>query len=524
VRTSAIDTALADTERSYCRAKATVASIGTDLMSRGPSGALSQRSEFSKAAEQLRHFTGWVYASVRPIAQKIAGQPIRVGRAGSGPKRMKQAPDAEPLDSHPILDLLADPNDLMVAWSLIYSTVASLELTGSSLWWLPEIDGRRQVFPIPTSWIQSTEGTTRFERWLVRPPNHTGEPLPIEADEACYFAYPNPADPHGTWSPLQASGAAVDADESMTASQRSMFARGIHPSHAVIVALPIEADEACYFAYPNPADPHGTWSPLQASGAAVDADESMTASQRSMFARGIHPSHAVIVGKDATTGRRPELNGPQQRQIIRAIRERYASVYNTGEPIILDGLIEDIKRLSNTPQEMDWLSSGKGTKGRITQGFGTNPIIMGELEGANRASALAAEFHFAEFTVNPKIALMSQCLTEWLGPMFGADGERLVVWIEPVVPRDADFELRRYQVLGQFQAVTRNELRAWAGLPAMAGGDKPPGGDMSFERAFSRAVDHRIALGETRDVFYGLSREGAAEKRKNGNGRFATVP
>ncbi len=464
MRTSAIDTALADTERSYCRAKATVASIGTDLMSRGPSGALSQRSEFSKAAEQLRHFTGWVYASVRPIAQKIAGQPIRVGRAGSGPKRMKQAPDAEPLDSHPILDLLADPNDLMVAWSLIYSTVASLELTGSSLWWLPEIDGRRQVFPIPTSWIQSTEGTTRFERWLVRPPNHTGEPLPIEADEACYFAYPNPADPHGTWSPLQASGAAVDADESMTASQRSMFARGIHPSHA------------------------------------------------------------VIVGKDATTGRRPELNGPQQRQIIRAIRERYASVYNTGEPIILDGLIEDIKRLSNTPQEMDWLSSGKGTKGRITQGFGTNPIIMGELEGANRASALAAEFHFAEFTVNPKIALMSQCLTEWLGPMFGADGERLVVWIEPVVPRDADFELRRYQVLGQFQAVTRNELRAWAGLPAMAGGDKPPGGDMSFERAFSRAVDHRIALGETRDVFYGLSREGAAEKRKNGNGRFATVP
>jgi len=463
VRTSAIDTALADTERSYCRAKATVASVSTELLSRGPSGALSQRSEFSKAAEQLRHFTGWVYASVRPIAQTIAGQPIKVGRAGARPRRVKQTPDAEPLDSHPILDLLADPNDLMVAWSLIYSTVASLELTGSSLWWLPELDRRRQVFPIPTSWIQSTEGTTRFDRWLIRPPNHTGEPLPIEADEACYFAYPNPADPHGTWSPLQAAGAAVDADESMTASQRNMFARGIHPSHA------------------------------------------------------------IIVGKDATTGRRPELNGPQQRQIIRAIRERYASVYNSGEPIILDGLIEDIKRLSNTAEEMDYLNSGKTTKARIMQGFGTNAAICGELEGANRASSLAAEIHFAEFTVNPKIELISQCLTEWLGPIFAADGEKLVIWIEPVVPRDADMELRRYQVLGQFAAVTVNELRAWAGLPAMAGGDKPPGGDMSFERAFSQAVDHRIALGETRDVFYSLSREGA-ERKKNGNGRFATVP
>jgi HK97 family phage portal protein len=460
---SAIDRATADAERSYLRSKATVANVGADMLSRGPSGALSQRADFGRAKGQLQAFRGWVYASIRPIAQKIAGQPIQVGRVAGGPRRLTKqgTQDADPLPSHPILDLLADPNDLMVAWSLIYVTVASLELTGSALWWLPELDGRRQIFPIPTSWIESTEGTTNFKRWLIRPPYHTGEPLAIEADEAVYFAYPNPADPHGTWSPLQAAAAAVDADNAIVESQRSMFTRGIMPSHA------------------------------------------------------------VIVGKDDVTGRRPTLTGPQQRQIIRAIRERYGGVYNSGEPIILDSMIEDIKRLSNTPAEMDWMNSSKSTKAAITQGFGTNPIIMGEIEGANRASSVAAEEHFATFTCNPKIELMSQCLTEWLSPMFAGDGEKLLVWIEPIVVRDADMELKRFQVLGQFQAVTKNELRSWAGLPPIKGGDVPPAQAGKLETAFNGVIDQRIVHRDAGQVFADLATGAGVNGKKN---RITSMP
>ena len=32
-------------------------------MARGPAGPLSQRSDLSKASEQLKHFRGWVYAN-----------------------------------------------------------------------------------------------------------------------------------------------------------------------------------------------------------------------------------------------------------------------------------------------------------------------------------------------------------------------------------------------------------------------------------------------------------------------------
>src|SRR5205807_311665 len=142
--------------------------------------------------------------------------------------------------THPLLDALNDPNELMVKWSLIYVLVASMELTGRQLWWLPELDGRRRIFPIPTSWIDRIEGTTGYAAFHVRPPNST-EPEIIDASEAAYFGYASAADPHGVTIPLQCCAAAVDADEQVQASQVAMFHRGIHPSHAVIVGKNTDA-------------------------------------------------------------------------------------------------------------------------------------------------------------------------------------------------------------------------------------------------------------------------------------------
>jgi phage portal protein BeeE len=392
--------AFADSERSYHAAKASVGSATDALLARAPSGLPITRSDLSKASEQLRHFSGWVYASIRAIAQRIAGQPIHVGRVkGSNRMGTKAAGDVEALDNHPLLDLLADPNDLMVAWSLMFTTVASLELTGRALWWLPK---QEQILPIPTSWLQGFDGSTKYSSFRVRPPG-TAEAIPLPADECAYFCYPDPSDPHGAVSPLQAVGGAVDADEAMTASQISMFRQGIHPSHVVTVGK----------------DPH----------------------------------------PDVPGGMRPRLSDAQRREIISAIQKRYQGVARHGEPLILDGLIEDCKRLSNTAEEMDYLDSGKVTKARIMQGFGVNPIIAGEVEGANRASATAADKHFVDFTVNPKIELLSQCMSEWLTPMFGG---KIKVWIEPCVADDADMTLAWATMLAQQGALSASELRSLA--------------------------------------------------------------
>jgi len=395
---NALTKAFADADRSYASAKASVSTATDAVMARGPSGPLTHHSDLSKATEQLKHFRGWVYSSIRPIAQRIAGQPIHVGRLGSerrlGTKSAGNHP--EPLDSHEILDLLADPNDLMVSWSLMFSTVASLELTGRSLWWLP---GKKQILPIPSSWLVGFQGTTRFEAFKVRPPG--------------------------------------------TAQ-----------------AFDLSADECCYFSYPDPADPHGAVSPLQAVGGAVDADEAMTVSQTAIFRQGIHPTHVIRVGKDSE-GIRPRLSAAQQRQIISAVRQRYAGVERSGEPLILDGLIEDVSRLSNTVEEMDYLQSGKMVRERIQQGFGTSPYIIGGSEPGSRAASAVASQHFCDYTVNPKLRLMSECMTEWLSPMFGGG---LRIWIEPAVAHDAEMALRWAEMLARNGVITAHELRRLAPL------------------------------------------------------------
>ena len=40
-----------------------------------------------------------------------------------------------------------------------------------------------------------------------------------------------------------------------------------------------------------------------------------------------------------------QLPGEQRRQLVRSIREIYGGVVNSGEPLIFDALIEDVKKL-----------------------------------------------------------------------------------------------------------------------------------------------------------------------------------
>ena len=400
-----IQQAIAQSDKSYRLAKAAIANAKpSDVLTPVTSGGIfSHRSDLSKASEQLKHFTGWVYSSIRPIAQRIAGQPIHVGkRKGKRKLGIKSYEDVKPLDSHELLELLADPNDLMVAWSLIYVTIVSLELTGRQLWWITEVEGRKQILPIPTSWILGFEGTTSITSFRIRPPN-AAEEFNIPSDECCYFAYPNPGDLHGAWSPLQAVAGAVDSDEAIESSRITAFKQGIHSTHAI------------------------------------------------RLGRNPHP--------DMQGGLRPRLTTTQQEQIVSAVKRRYQGL-GKNEPVILDGMIEEITRLSNTPDEMDWLSSEKSTKSRIMQGFGVNPIITGEIEGANRASSLAAEDHFTHYTINPKIQLLSETLTEWLGKIFGD----VVVWIEPCTVRDDEMKVRWVELLTQQGAISNAELRSLAPL------------------------------------------------------------
>lgn len=406
---------MVDRARAHDFTKATAASdssLGAIVGAGSPDGV--RRSNFSQANEQYRANRGWVYSAVRLISQRIAGQPIHVAKEPRRPIRGRVAKAAvtdrlEPLDEHPLLDALADPNPFSLQWGLMACAVASLELTGRQLIWAPENGDRRDLWPIPTTWIMETDAART--NWKIRPPGATK-------------------------------------------------------------AMDLPGDEVVHLNYPDPADPFGSLSPTQRLAEAITADESIAMAQWRAFENGIVPRMALKVGKDPQTGRRPRLTATQQSQLIHAITAAYGGAINHDKPIILDSLIEGVERISDRVLEMDFLNSASLTKSRILQGFGVSPILLGEVEGANRASAYVADYNLVAYKVNPVIELLSQALTKWLGPLFARSGERLRVWIEPAVARDPEMQFKKWSLAANRGLATVNEFRRHVlNLSDIAGGD-----------------------------------------------------
>jgi phage portal protein BeeE len=411
----ALSNAFAAVDRSHAHACKAVANVGPMLTAGLPNLGL-QWSSLSKAKEQYAHaFTGWSFVAIRAIASRIAGQPVCVGRLAKAPKtgRKMAAGFVDPLGSHPFLDVVAAPNPVMVQWSLVFSTVASLLATGRAAWWLPETQGGLQLWPLPTTWLE-------------------------------------PADPFRSAWKLRPFGGIQSYD--------------------------IAGEDICSFLLPDPSNPLESISPLQSQALAISTDEEIQASQFRAFVNGVHPGLMIRVGKlpgmAGQPGERPVLTPEQRIEITDAVLKLYGGTAKRNSPLIVDGMIEGVDKLTSTPDEMDFLDSGKQTKSRILQAFGVNPVVAGELEGANRASSAVAGQHFADSTCNPLIELLSQSLTRFVAARFAQPGEKLVAWIECCRANDPEQTLAEWKAGMAAGHVTQNEFRREIlGLPEVPGGD-----------------------------------------------------
>ena len=381
--------------------------------------------------EQYTHNQGYVYAIIRTIANRIVGQPVfhaRKVRHDDRPNKARRVlkqfvPDflkadsaqLEVIPSSAILDAFTRPNEIMTRYAMLFNTVASLELTGRAFWWLRRNEyNRPEIWPLPVHWMQPVHTTKLFGKWTVRP-----------------------------------GGGVKDFD--------------------------LEGREVCYFYYPDPADPLASLSPLTALARSVMADESLEESQRRTFLNSLTPGLAITVGQsaeDSPTGQptSPTLTRAQRKALKTILKDEYRGVVNTGEPMILDGFIKDIKPIFPGAREMDYLNSGRATQGRLAKGWGVNPISMGEIENANRASSAVADDHLVNNVVNPRITLFSEIMTRWLPPFFTGNADE-VVYIQPAASKDIDYELSRDTAMVDRGAKSRNEWRADHGMAPIIGGD-----------------------------------------------------
>ncbi len=413
-------------------------SIGAEF-----SDKFSQRSWWSHQRRApgykygLRH---WGYVCANHIAKRVAGQPILAatkvadpGQAGKhlvGKKSLDLMPsqvklttligDDEALEyikSGTLHDLLQYPNPVQTRFDFTYSAVMSMLLTGEA-YFIHDLDKgtkKPQVWAIPTDSIVPKHEGGLFTGYLLRA-NDTEEGVPIDPENV----------------------------------------------------------ERVYFA--DPSNLRSCVSPLMTQLEALLVDGYIQNSQKNSFQNGIFPGVMITVGRvgGKSTGPRKALQAHQRRQLFESARRIWGGVGRTGEPLIVDALIEDVKPFTMNPREMDWNSSGSNVKERIFQSLSLNPVSVGALTGANRAQAIVAEENQCTNVLNPILTQLSLGLAPFFVKITKAP-PNVVVWYELCRAEDDTLTQKDWADASNYGAVTVNEVRGvrlgldpvpWGGIPA----------------------------------------------------------
>lgn len=407
------------------------------------------------------HNRGEPYAATRPISQRVAGQPIHVaevvnakpatksfekpkhGRRRLTPVEMAKLPRwvrhrlqlttsenlgdcvksmhsasirVDILEQHPVLDLLAQPNPRMNGMTLIELTIVSLMFTGRCYWWIWDgvKDRPYDLFYLPAHRVREQPDNVLLDKgYMVAPPSHVGGPdIPIPAKWMIYFYHPDPSDPMRALAPIRACMQNVRVGEAITTSQESTFNNGLYPGLAVITG--------------------------------------------------------DIIAPDKTNLGKAQLETFQRNEIRTRLEQFHRSPMKHNRVLIMDRAIDDIKFLNGLkPHEMSWLESSEYNRDCIWRVVGTPRVIAGDINDANRATALVADEAFIGNVLNPRTTMLSHVMNDQLLPLYNTNNEDLIMWIEECISADRDMRLKELDLMVKNRAIIIDDMRSELGEPPL---------------------------------------------------------
>ena len=286
-----------------------------------------------------------VHRCVRMIAQSAASVPWLV-YAGE-----------EELSAHPVLDLLARPNDAQDGASLFETLYGHLQVAGNAYLEAVTVDGRVRALHV------------------LRPDRMRALTGPDGWVEAYDYRV----------------GAEVTRFD-----QAGGEGGGIRP--------------ILHLALFNPLDDHYGLSPLEAASRALDLHNSAAEWNKALLDNAARPSGALVYTGPEGTG----LSAEQHARLKADLEESFQGALNSGRPLLLDGGL-DWKPLSMTPKDMDFQEARAGAARDIALAFGVPPMLLG-LPGDNTyANYQEANRALWRQTLVPLVNRTAQALTRWLG-------------------------------------------------------------------------------------------------------------
>lgn len=220
-------------------------------------------------------------------------------------------------------------------------------------------------------------------------------------------------------------------------------------------------EEIIHLKYYNPETPYYGLSPLEAAFGAVSLLNAEQRYEQSLYDAGGMPEVAVVT--------KQRLSADQEAQFL----ARYAGKWgggriNTGIPAFLSGEV-DIKTLSHPPRDMGVDISKKFSRQDVCAAFGV-PMTMIELSEAAKAGAVAGNYSYLAFTIEPKLKRLGSQLTEYLAARYDP---RLILQYEDPTPGDVAERLAVIDTHLRTGYSTINEERAIDGLDPVPWGDEP---------------------------------------------------
>jgi len=221
----------------------------------------------------------------------------------------------------------------------------------------------------------------------------------------------------------------------------------------------------------NPLNDYYGLSPLKA--ASVDIDQHNLANKHNvmLLMNGARPSGAVVYRPKDESGANTMLTDTQREQLRGDLLHRFEGSTNAGRTMILEGDF-DYKEMGMSPKDMDFASMKNFAAKDIALCFGVPSQLVGIPDSNTYSNMQEARLALYEETIIPMLRHIESDLNEWLVPSFGED--LTLKYLVDEIP--AITERRRMIYDNVITAVdkgiiTRNEARERLGLEPIDGGD-----------------------------------------------------
>ncbi|MBL8584232.1 MAG: phage portal protein [Rhizobiaceae bacterium] len=286
----------------------------------------------------------------------IAHRSVRlIAQAASAVPWLLYEDEAE-LAAHPLLDLLAHPNQRQAGSLFLEALYGHLLISGNA-------------------YVELLDVGTR-ELHLLRPDRVT-----VETDADGWPA----------------------ALVYRAGSARRMVALGSPPEGT-----------ALHMALFHPLDDHYGFPPLEAAAAALDIHNAAARWNKALLDNSARPSGALVYApKDGGN-----LTEEQFDRLKAELEEGYSGASRAGRPLLLEGGL-DWKAMSLSPKDMDFLEAKHSASRDIALAFGVPPMLLGIPGDATYSNYQEANRALYRLTVLPLVARTAKELSAWLSPLFG---------------------------------------------------------------------------------------------------------